>query len=108
MYLDRQTPPKNRNQSRFRRMGVVNHVSGLKRKGCPGTLNSQQHVRSPVGTMQRNFTLRFGVGSLSSGPARRLTVKQSRQANLHAEIRPALSPRTPRPPLLRTGVERIV
>jgi hypothetical protein len=39
MYLDRQTPPKTRNQGRFRRMGVVNHVSGLKRKGCPGTLN---------------------------------------------------------------------
>jgi hypothetical protein len=39
MYLDRQTPPKTRNQSRSRRKGVVNHVSGLKRKGCPGTLS---------------------------------------------------------------------
>jgi|GEM_PF-6072014 len=38
MYLDRKNPPKNLNQSHFRRMGVVNHVSGLFRKGCPGTL----------------------------------------------------------------------
>src|SRR3954466_5402964 len=39
MYLDRQTPPKTLDQSHFQRRGVVNHVSGLKRKGCPGTLN---------------------------------------------------------------------
>ena len=36
---DRQSPPKTRNQSHSRRKGLVNHVSGLKRKGCPGTLN---------------------------------------------------------------------
>jgi hypothetical protein len=38
MYLDRQTPPKTLNQSHIRRKGVVNHVPGLKRKACPGTL----------------------------------------------------------------------
>jgi hypothetical protein len=38
MYPDRQTPPNTRNQSYLRRKGVVNHVPGLKRKGCPGTL----------------------------------------------------------------------
>src|SRR5258708_35484717 len=35
---DRQSPPKTRHQSHFRRKGLVNHVPGLKRKGCPGTL----------------------------------------------------------------------
>jgi hypothetical protein len=35
---DRQSPPKTRNQSHSHRKGLVNHVSGLKRKGCPGTL----------------------------------------------------------------------
>jgi hypothetical protein len=35
---DRQSPPKTRNQSHSRRKGLVNHVPGLKRKGCPGTL----------------------------------------------------------------------
>ena len=46
MYPDRQTPPKIRNQGRFRRMGVVNHVSGLKRKGCPGTLTLAPATRA--------------------------------------------------------------
>jgi hypothetical protein len=35
---DRQSLPQTRNQSHFRRKGLVNHVPGLKRKGCPGTL----------------------------------------------------------------------
>ncbi len=35
---DRQSPPKIRNQSHSHRKGLVNHVPGLKRKGCPGTL----------------------------------------------------------------------
>jgi hypothetical protein len=35
---DRQSPPKTRNQSHSHRKGLVNHVPGLKRKGCPGTL----------------------------------------------------------------------
>jgi hypothetical protein len=35
---DRQSPPKTRNQSHSYRKGLVNHVPGLKRKGCPGTL----------------------------------------------------------------------
>ena len=35
---DRQSPPQTRNQSHSRRKGLVNHVLGLKRKGCPGTL----------------------------------------------------------------------
>jgi len=38
---DRQSPPKTRNQSRSHRKGLVNHVPGLKRKGCPGTLSHQ-------------------------------------------------------------------
>ena len=37
---DRQSPPKNRNQSHSHRKGLVNHVPGLKRKGCPGTLSA--------------------------------------------------------------------
>jgi hypothetical protein len=37
--VDRQRPPKTRNQSRSHRKGLVNHVSGLKRNGCPGTLS---------------------------------------------------------------------
>ena len=36
---DRQSPPKTLNQSHFHRKGLVNHVPGLKRKGCPGTLS---------------------------------------------------------------------
>jgi hypothetical protein len=35
---DRQSQPKTRNQSHSHRKGLVNHVPGLKRKGCPGTL----------------------------------------------------------------------
>jgi hypothetical protein len=38
VFEDRQSPPKTRNQSHSHRKGLVNHVSGLKRKGCPGTL----------------------------------------------------------------------
>jgi len=38
LYEDRQRPPNTRNQSHSRRKGLVNHVPGLKRKGCPGTL----------------------------------------------------------------------
>jgi hypothetical protein len=38
---DRQSPPKTRNQSHSHRKGLVNHVPGLKRKGCPGTLIPQ-------------------------------------------------------------------
>ena len=38
VFEDRQSPPQTRNQSHFRRKGLVDHVSGLKRKGCPGTL----------------------------------------------------------------------
>jgi hypothetical protein len=34
---DRQSPPKTCNQSHSHRKGLVNHVPGLKRKGCPGT-----------------------------------------------------------------------
>jgi hypothetical protein len=37
---DRQSPPKTRNQSHSHRKGLVNHVSGLKRKACPGTLRT--------------------------------------------------------------------
>jgi hypothetical protein len=62
MYPDRQTPPKIRNQGRFRRMGVVNHVSGLKRKGCPGTLTLTpryagflRHGRSFARLRSRNY-----------------------------------------------------
>jgi hypothetical protein len=36
---DRQSPPETRNQSHSHRKGLVNHVPGLKRKGCPGTLS---------------------------------------------------------------------
>jgi hypothetical protein len=36
---DRQSPPKTRNQSHSHGKGLVNHVSGLKRKACPGTLS---------------------------------------------------------------------
>ena len=46
MYLDRQTPPKTLDQSHFQRRGVVNHVSGLKRKGCPGTLSLSPALRA--------------------------------------------------------------
>src|SRR3954469_20231640 len=46
MYLDRQTPPKTLDQSHFQRRGVVNHVSGLKRKGCPGTLTLTPALRA--------------------------------------------------------------
>src|SRR5271168_2713732 len=42
---DRQSPPKTRNQSHSHRKGLVNHVPGLKRKGCPGTLIPQPHCR---------------------------------------------------------------
>ena len=35
---DRQSPPQTRNQSHSHRKGLVNHVPGPKRKGCPGTL----------------------------------------------------------------------
>ena len=38
IFQDRQTPPKTRNQSHSHRKGLVNHVPGLKRKGCTGTL----------------------------------------------------------------------
>jgi hypothetical protein len=38
LFEDRQSPPKTLNQSHFHRKGLVNHVPGLKRKGCPGTL----------------------------------------------------------------------
>jgi hypothetical protein len=38
VFEDRQSPPKTRNQSHSHRKGLVNHVPGLKRKGCPGTL----------------------------------------------------------------------
>jgi hypothetical protein len=37
---DRQSPPKTRNRSHSHRKGLVNHVPGLKRKGCPGTLSA--------------------------------------------------------------------
>lgn len=37
---DRQSPPETRNQSHSHRKGLVNHVPGLKRKGCPGTLRA--------------------------------------------------------------------
>jgi hypothetical protein len=37
---DWQSLPKTRNQSHSYRKGLVNHVSGLKRKGCPGILTS--------------------------------------------------------------------
>jgi hypothetical protein len=37
---DRQSPPETRNQSHSHRKGLVNHVPGLKRKGCPGTLTT--------------------------------------------------------------------
>jgi hypothetical protein len=37
---DRQSPPKTCNQSHSHRKGLVNHVPGLKRKGCPGTLKA--------------------------------------------------------------------
>jgi hypothetical protein len=40
---DRQSPPETRNQSHSHRKGLVNHVPGPKRKGCPGTLNSTIH-----------------------------------------------------------------
>ena len=39
IFQDRQTPPKTRNQSHSHRKGLVNHVPGLKRKGCTGTLS---------------------------------------------------------------------
>jgi hypothetical protein len=35
---NRQSPPKTRNQSHFRRKGLVNYVPGPKRNACPGTL----------------------------------------------------------------------
>jgi hypothetical protein len=41
---DRQSPPKTRNQSHSHRKGLVNHVPGLKRKGCPGTLKTMSPV----------------------------------------------------------------
>jgi hypothetical protein len=38
VFTDRQSPPQTYNQSHFCRKGLVNHVPGLKRKACPGTL----------------------------------------------------------------------
>jgi hypothetical protein len=45
---DRQSPPKTRNLSRSHRKGLVNHVSGLKRKGCPSTLKTLRLRRAIV------------------------------------------------------------
>ncbi len=42
---DRQSPPKTSNQSHSRRKGLVNHVPGLKRKGCPSTLTRAKRRR---------------------------------------------------------------
>jgi len=44
IFQDRQSPPKTRNQSHSHRKGLVNHVPGLKRKGCPGTLTLRRFV----------------------------------------------------------------
>jgi hypothetical protein len=59
---DRQSPPKTRNQSHSRRKGLVNHVPGLKRKGCPGTLTPERtsHLRYKTDqgpALQRRGTL---------------------------------------------------
>ena len=50
IFQDRKTPPGTRNQSHFRRKGVVNHVPGLKRKGCPGTLSVQRTAANQTRT----------------------------------------------------------
>ncbi|WP_211256412.1 hypothetical protein, partial [Edaphobacter aggregans] len=53
----RQSPPQTRNQSHFRRKGLVNHVSGLKRKGCPGTL-----TLTPPGPLDHGLRESKGCG----------------------------------------------
>jgi len=45
VFEDRQSPPKTRNQSHSHRKGLVNHVPGLKRNACPGTLSYSAHFQ---------------------------------------------------------------
>src|SRR4051812_28552397 len=72
MYLDRQTPPKTLDQSHFQRRGVVNHVSGLKRKGCPGTLSLTPALRATVSGSRLGLPSRarfagYGLGLAPGG-----------------------------------------
>src|SRR5271168_1887997 len=58
---DRQSPPKTRNQSHSHRKGLVNHVPGLKRKECPGTLTDA----NPYYARKNTFSV-FGAYSNDS------------------------------------------
>ena len=71
MYPDRQTPPNTRNQSYLRRKGVVNHVPGLKRKGCPGTLKPLRvrRGRRAAACMERYYTGPFEGPPIIKPPA---------------------------------------
>src|ERR1035437_578798 len=71
MYPDRQTPPNTRNQSYLRRKGVVNHVPGLKRKGCPGTLKPLRlrRGRRAAACMERCYTGPFEGPPIIKPPA---------------------------------------
>ena len=55
---DRQSPPKTRNQSHFRRKGLVNYVPGPKRKACPGTLTPNKGMPAPMSTGTRVIMVR--------------------------------------------------
>jgi hypothetical protein len=50
---DRQSPPKTLNQSHSHRKGLVNHVPGLKRKGCPGTLRISDEEKEELRLLQQ-------------------------------------------------------
>jgi len=71
MYPDRQTPPNTRNQSYLRRKGVVNHVPGLKRKGCPGTLKPLRlrRGRRAAACIERYYTGPFEGPPIIKPPA---------------------------------------
>jgi len=67
IFQDRKTPPGNRNQSHFRRKGVVNHVPGLKRKGCPGTLKPHSKPRTSFIAEAQTAALNPGIADRSGG-----------------------------------------
>src|SRR5258708_11662277 len=68
---DRQSPPKTRNQSHSRRKGLVNHVPGPKRKGCPGTLTPLRGFCCCLALQEKGPALRAGtrlLRNLKLGP----------------------------------------
>jgi hypothetical protein len=68
---DRQSPPKTRNQSHSHRKGLVNHVPGLKRKGCPGTLTPLRSTCCCICDGGAFFLARVVVAALRVGVAGR-------------------------------------